>query len=277
VGEPLEVEVTVRHPAGAEFLLPSGASLEPFELLERSEEPSGSPTESRIRLSVAAYRLPGAISFPALRIEYREAEGKLTSVETEAIPIELVTSLTPDVTDIHDLKPPIEDLPVPSRWGLLWWLLAALAAALALYLLYRKLRRKKRETRLEAPPRPLQPPEEEAEAALRRLAAARLLEQGRFDEYYTALAEIMKRYAGRRFEVPYLERTTTEIASDLRFARVRDEWCSELSVLLDASDLVKFARGLPEREEAQRMLPRAFRWVAETRPRPAAAPPEARA
>jgi hypothetical protein len=272
VGEPVTLSVRVRHPAGAEFLLPTGASLAPFELLGRVDEPPSSPTETRITLRLAAYRLPGDIQIPPLKVEYQGASGQLTSVGTDAIPMKLVTSLTPDVTDIHDLKGPIEDIPVPSRWGRLWWLLLALLAALAGYLLYRKLRRKTEPVGAPSGPPPLLPPDAEAVEALRRLGTARFLEKGQVLEFYTALSEILKRYAGRRFEVPYLERTTVEVLADLRRVKLPDEWWAEMRRLLEASDLVKFARLFPGQEESRRMLPDAFRFVEETRAKPAPQP-----
>jgi len=279
VAEPLTVSVTVRHPPGAGFFLATGASLLPFELIERVDEPAGpatSPTETRITLRVAAYRLPGDVAIPPLKVEYRDASDpskKMASIATAPLPIKLVTSLTPEVTDIHDLKGPIEDIPVPSRWDRLWWLLLALVAAVIAYLVYRRLRKKKEEIALSAPPVPLAPAEVEAEQALRALANARLLEQGRVKEFYVQLAEIVKRYAGRRFEVPYLERTTSEIVDDLRRMAVRREWMEALRSLLEPSDLVKFARFTPEAEDSQRMLPQAFRYVDETRPAPPPAAP----
>ncbi len=142
VGEALTVDVAIKHPAGAEFLLATGRdSLAPFELVEQIEptkDDSTEPTESRVKLRIAAYRLPGEITIPPIRVEYQSESGELASVETQEIPIALVTSLTPEVTEIHDIKAPVADIPVPSRWGRLWWLLAALVVAALAYLLYRR-------------------------------------------------------------------------------------------------------------------------------------------
>lgn len=269
VGEDLSVQITVHHPPGAEFLIPSGAELEPFELIERVDETPASPVESRITLTMAAYRLPGEIAVPAIQVEYRDESGEMTSIETAPIPIRLVTSLTPDVTDINDIKGPVEDLPVPGRWGNLWWLLLALLAAIIAYLVYRKLRKDRTAPMTAVPAAPPLAPEIEAEKALRKLADARLIEQGRALEFYTALAEILKRYSGRRFSVPYLERTTTEVLTDLKQTRLKYDSMEILRGILRAADLVKFARVAQADEESQRMIPEAFRFVKETKPQPA--------
>ena len=103
-----------------------------------------------------------------------------------------------------------------------------------------------------------------------RRRAIRHLERGRVVEFYAELAEILKRYAGRRFEVPYLERTTAEIFGDLGRAGVREAWIDKLASLLSTCDLVKFARFHPHGDTSRTMLPDAFSFVDATRPRPPA-------
>jgi hypothetical protein len=267
VGEDLAVQLTLRHPPDADFIVPSGPELEPFELIERIDEPSPSPVESVITLRMGAYRLPGEIAVPPIKVEYRDESEEMVSVETEAIPINLVTSLTPDITDINDIHDPIEDIPLPTHWNRLWWLLAALLATLIAYFVYRKLRKDQIAPMEMAPAPPLIPPEIEAERALRKLADERLLEQGRELEFYVALSEIMKRYAGRRFSVPYLERTTTEILADLKTTRLHFEKAENLKGIFIASDIVKFARVSYPGEASQHMIPEGFRFVADTRPK----------
>jgi hypothetical protein len=268
VGEDLAVQLIVRHPPDADFIIPTGPELEPFELIERIDEPSTSLVESVITLRMGAYRLPGNIAVPPIKVEYRdESSGEMASVETESIPIELVTSLTPDITDINDIHGPIEDIALPTHWNRLWWLVLALLAALAAYIIYRKLRKDQTAPVEMAPAKPLIPPDIEAEKALRELADKRLLEQGEELEFYIALAEIMKRYAGRRFSVPYLESTTTEILADLKKTRLQFEKGENLKGILIASDIVKFARVSYPIEASERMIPEGFRFVDETRPR----------
>lgn len=268
VGEALTLDVAVRHPAGAEFLLATGGdNLAPFELVEQIEQDSTEPTESRVKLRIAAYRLPGEIAIPPIKVEYQSESGELASVETQEIPILLVSSLTPEVTEIHDIKSPMADIPVPGRWGRLWWLLAALVVAVLAYLLYRRFWKKGAELMAEPLPPPLPPPEVEAEEALRTLVEARLLETGKVRQFYIELSDIMKRYAGRRFAVPYLERTTSEIQRDLRVAGITEERQVRLDRILVTSDLVKFARIVPPDDESNRMVPEGFGFIDETKPK----------
>ena len=77
----------------------------------------------------------------------------------------------------------------------------------------------------------------------------------------------MKRYAGRRFQVPYLERTTLEVMADLKQTRLDYEESLRVRGILNVADIVKFARVKIPAESSERMIPEGFRFVDETRPR----------
>ena len=120
VGEDVTLTLTLRHPPEGRYVAPPDASFVPFEVIGKSEE-EVSPVETRLQVRLAAYRLPGDIEIPALQIQYQK-EGKVESLTTAPIPVRVVTSLTPEVTEIHDIKEPVE-LTVPRDFRLLWWLL----------------------------------------------------------------------------------------------------------------------------------------------------------
>jgi hypothetical protein len=265
VGEDATLTLVLRHPPDGRYVAPPDTAFAPFDVIDRQEEEVG-PTETRLRIRLAAYRLPGEVEIPALRVQYQEA-GKIESLSTAAIPMSIVTSLTPEVTEIHDIKDPV-DLMVPRDFRLLGWLLLALLATVVAYLIYRKLRKEpeRREAPVSAPPLP--PPDVEAEAALRRLAEKGLIGKGQLAAFYTELSEVMKRYVGRRFEVPYLERTTSEVLEDLRPKKLPSGTMSELRSILNASDLVKFAKYLPEAAHAESTLALSHSWIQKTRPAP---------
>ncbi len=265
VGEDLTLTLVLRHPPDGRYVAPPDAAFAPFEVIGKTEE-NVSPLETRLHFRIAAYRLPGKLEIPALTIQYQD-EGRIESLSLDAIPVEVVTSLSPEVTEIHDIKEPV-DLEVARDLGLLWWLLLALAAAVLAYLIYRKLRKEPEGVKAPAWVPPLPPPEVEAEAALRRLAEKDLIRKGELPAFYTELSEVMKRYAGRRFEVPYLERTTSEVLSDLKPRKLGPGWLSELRAILEGSDLVKFAKLMPEASQAEASFALALSWVEKTRPAP---------
>jgi hypothetical protein len=272
VGEDLELTLVVRHPPEGRYIAPPDAAFSPFDVIEKSEE-EVSPVETRLRIRLAAYRLPERVEIPALQIQHQK-EGKVESLGTDPIPVEIVTSLTPDVTEIHDIKEPL-DLTVPRDLRLLWWLLLALAAAVLAYLIYRKLRKEPEGVKAPAWTPPLLPADVEAEAALRRLLEKDLIRKRELKAFYTELSDVMKRYAGRRFEVPYLERTTSEVLSDLKPRKLAQATASDLRAILEVSDLVKFAKFLPEAAEAEASFALALSWIDKTRPAPPSEPERA--
>jgi len=262
VGDDLHLTVTVEHPPGEDFIPPPEKDFEPFTVLETGEE-EVSPEEKELHYRLAAYRLPGDIEIPALTLRYRDGTGEMVSLETEAIPVRLVTSLTPDVTEIHDIKDSVS-LEVPRDWSLLWWIVGALLLAVLRYIIRKKLRERAQAKATPIPPPP--PPDVEAEAALRRLLEKKLIERGELALFYTELTDIMKRYAGRRFGVPYLERTTHEILADLRVEAPARDCADGLSPILETADLVKFAKQMPASDEAANALSKARQLVHATRP-----------
>lgn len=274
VGEELTLTLVLRHPADGRYIAPPDTALTPFDVIGKSEE-IVSPAETRLHYRLAAFRLPGKVEIPGLQIQYQK-DGAIETLKTDAIPVEVVTSLTPDVTDIHDIKDPL-DLTVPRDFRLLWWLLLALAAALLAYFIYRKLRKEPEGVKAPAVAPPLPPPDVEAEAALRRLAEKDFIRKGQFSAFYTELSEVMKRYAGRRFEVPYLERTTSEVLSDLKPRKLAPGVVSELRAILEASDLVKFAKLMPQASQAEAAFALGLSWVEKTRPAPVPTSEPARA
>jgi len=266
VGEDLTLTLVLRHPPEGRYIAPPDTAFTPFDVIGKSEE-EVSLIETRLQVRLAAYRLPGDVEIPALQIQYQK-EGKIASLATDPIPVKIATSLTPEVTEIHDIKEPL-DLAVPRDFSLLWWLLLALAAALLAYLIYRKLRKEPEGVKAPAWVPPLPPPDVEAEAALKRLAAKDLIRKEEWKAFYTELSEVMKRYAGRRFEVPYLERTTSEVLFDLKPRKPTPGAVSELRAILEASDLVKFAKLTPEPAQAEESFASALSWIQKTRPVPA--------
>ena len=73
--------------------------------------------------------------------------------------------------------------------------------------------------RAEMAPVPVVPPEPAHLVALReldRLRRDRLLEGGRFEEFYVRGSHVLREYAGRRFGLPVLDWTTTETLSPTR-------------------------------------------------------------
>jgi hypothetical protein len=82
------------------------------------------------------------------------------------------------------------------------------------------------------------------------LIQSRLLQSGRFRQFFTELADIIRRYLGLRYHVKALEMTSTELYREMeRTWRDETTWLDNLSGLLATCDLVKFARFNPPGDE----------------------------
>lgn len=268
VGDVFELEVVVEHPEGAEAAPVARESLGDFRVLGAVPlEPDGAPAgESRFLLRLGAFVLPGDHEIPPVPVGVRAANGGLSLIETPPAPVRVVSSLPPDSeeagADIHDIRGPFQ-LNVPPRWGAIGLLaLGVLVLLAAAWWLWR--RRGARETPAVPPP----PPAAEAEAALARLARDGLLERGDVVGYYERLAGIMKRYAGRRFETAWSERTTGEILRNLRLRAAPEhrEALTLLASILGEADLAKFSERAFRPGAAQSRFREAGMFLDRTRP-----------
>jgi len=271
VGDPVEVSVEISYPDGCEVGAPApGREWGPLGVTAvRRGEPrraaDGRWTRTD-RLQVAAFK-PGPLEAPPLTLPFRSADGSVGEVSTPALRLTVESVLAPDEKpEISDLKGPAS-LPAP-RWP---WIAGAAAAvvagaALAWYLALR--RRRRLAALLGAPAGPPLPAREWALRELDRLAAAGLLASGRWLDYHVILTEVVKEYLTRRFDIPTLERTTSEVLAAARGGRLGGGPVADLRSVLEPCDLVKFARYRPPRAEAEALLARARAFVEATRPAP---------
>jgi uncharacterized membrane protein YccC len=122
----------------------------------------------------------------------------------------------------------------------LW--LALLAAAIAGALAWWAWRRYRNR------PKPPVDPYERAQQEFARIAQRRLLEDGRYDEYFAAMVDVTREYLAAR--VPGVRRSDTS-SELLRTMQPRDGVEGELPRLLDRGDLVKFARAKASLDESR--------------------------
>lgn len=216
---------------------------------------------------VWSYRLRadrvGVYSLPAARARYSPAGPSRQQerfVESAALSVEVesVLLLDAEATDIRDIKP-LRVVRERSRWPL-WAGLAGLAAALALAIwLWR------RKSSVDAAP-PL-PAHVLALAALRDLEGAEVGTLELLRKYYFEISVVLRTYVEGRFALNATDLTTEEILENLGRLDLRHEDGGVLHRFLVDSDLVKFAKHAPSRDEIRRTWDRAVRFVESTKPR----------
>jgi hypothetical protein len=268
VGDPIAVTFTLRHPEGmtlAEF--DADHALKDLDVTgsvttAAKRLPDGSVEEGRV-VTFAAYKT-GSMEIPAVRAVLKDAAGKEVEARSAPLPYTVASVLKEGESEPADLKKPVE---MQERLLWPWFLLGAVLLALAALLWWRR-RRRRRPAAAALPVVPAAPPRPEHEIAyeeLERLLSSGLLERGEVKAFYIALAEIIRRYLGRRFEFDAFESTSWEILESLRGARFPGPTMTLLAELLGLCDLVKFAKHLPGREETKGSVERAYRLVDETR------------
>lgn len=169
-----------------------------------------------------------------------------------------------DTTDvIYDIVPP-RTAALTFR-DILPWLVIALIAAAVIYLLARFLPRNPLK-RFIRPPAPREPAHVIALRELNRLRDEELWQKGEVKEFYSRLSDILRRYIDNRYGIMSPEMTTDETVRMLQKAAVttHDEM-SLVRELLSLSDMVKFAKYLPQSEIHEKSIEDAFRFVEMTR------------
>ncbi|WP_104418030.1 hypothetical protein [Neolewinella xylanilytica] len=207
----------------------------------------------------------GYVTIAPIPVFYERANGVRDTAFTPDLRLVVRGAVVSDEEEIMPIKPIIEE---PRNLLDYWWVFAILALVL-IGLGIREYRR--RQTREVPPPPPPPPPHEVALARLDVLERERLWQSGQTDTYYVELTRILRTYLEARFGIPALEMTTRQLttALDTREGLNREQR-SELSELLQLSDLVKFAKATPAEELHPQGLERVREFVVETKPMPVA-------
>lgn len=245
LGDVLPVTIEVRHPL---FLIPQNPTMPRSTFEVRAS--TGLPVEAGPETAISRFRYElqnfttGPQLLPAITVPYRDPMGRTFTLKTSSLTIQVTdVPADPGSADIRGIRGVVG----PVAWSAWWVLLAALLLLGAGAALWRFRRRVQ-----QGPP---PPPPEAADARARRRLAELLsdgdLDAGRIKEFYSELSEILREYLENAFHVDALERTTSEIQRQLR---KKSDWPSDrqqqLQALLEACDLVKFAKFRPDAAEA---------------------------
>ncbi len=165
-------------------------------------------------------------------------------------------SAAPAVSDIRDIKPPLE---ISSGLAWLWWTLAAIAVVVLAAFLWRWCQRRKVNV-------PIVPPVPAHVRAQQKLAAALAL-LGQPKPFVTAVSDTVRTYLEERFDFRAPERTTEEFLRELSSTSLLvKEQKESLGSFLASCDLVKFAKYEPGEKELRELHGAALRLVEETKP-----------
>jgi hypothetical protein len=155
---------------------------------------------------------------------------------------------------------PIKDIIETPRKFSDYLLAALMAVALLLpgVVLGRYWRRKKKDTLL--PSEPEWPPHIQAGKQLEELRQSQLWLSNR-QQFYVRLSDVLRLYIARRYAVPALTETTDIIVQKMRPLCAVDAEVDALREILQTSDLVKFAKAVPDDTTSARLLEAAFLFI----------------
>src|ERR1035437_4096659 len=211
------------------------------------------------------------INIPPIAIKYRALkspgeklfanDSTLKTIQSYPVTVLVHTLQVNPQAEIKDVKDPIK---VPLNWLLIlmWFVIASvvIGTALLLYLWFKKSKEKKVVT----PPKIILPPHIEALNALKKLEIKQLWQKGMVKEYHSEITEIIRAYFERKFNLPALELTTTEVNIQLKQQTGAANIIDMTNDFLNNADLVKFAKFKPENSVNQEMMKQALEIVNRT-------------
>jgi hypothetical protein len=101
---------------------------------------------------------------------------------------------------------------------------------------------------------------------LEKLKGEHLIEKGIVREHYFRLSDIFRRYIENRFAIPAVEQTTQELLPEIMgLDAMHASAKSEVREFLHHSDMVKFAKYLPARDEVDANEQKVVRIIEETK------------
>ncbi|MGA2090218.1 MAG: hypothetical protein ABSH12_01995 [Endomicrobiales bacterium] len=197
----------------------------------------------------------GQVVIPEIAVEYAPGpvEGKKQKahgvVKTPAVPVTVASMLEKyGVTgDIHDIKPPLTvRLPFSAY---LPWILLVLGILVGVYVWYRRYQ-KRLAAQFPVPEEPRVPPYQLALERLAKLKQSTLVTEGKIQEFYVVLSDIIRDYLSGLYDIETRDMTTGEIYAQLRAKETDKKKLGTIKSFFDACDLVKFAKYRPDESAA---------------------------
>jgi hypothetical protein len=97
-----------------------------------------------------------------------------------------------------------------------------------------------------------------------------LAENGRFKTHYSLITDALRAYVAQTRGIAATDRTTAELKTELKQSTLTTEQAQQFVEMLQASDLVKFARVTPTIADAHALINEARQFIEATKPEPAA-------
>ncbi len=264
IGDIIPVNLIVEGVSGTEYLLGEFESkqLDGLELAAqdkaKKEEVKGGWRHT-IPYSFLGWRA-GEYRVSGLTVNFQDRTGKKGSIQVKELQIKITSLLPANLSEeeiladgLKSLKKPVG---LPPRYQYFWFLLAGLALLGLIYWSLQYWRSNYRNKTVTIMDQDLIKIEPAHLIALRRLDDLRrqqFLEDGEYKLFYHRLSEIAREYMENRFQIRALEMTTEEFLISLAKMDILNlTQKTAVTDFLQYSDLVKFAKYQPAREEGEK-------------------------
>lgn len=263
IGDPVELVVTAYYPTNGTLELPEIGREKDVVLLSRdwNDIPrEDGVKQSETRYSITSFRLgEHVVSTGTISCAVGD---EIFSTNFPDINLTVNSSLNADTSSaIADIQP-VHKLPgrIPP-W--VWVIPASVLIAFLIGLITSRLWKNRSSLIPSAPP---VPPHIIALQALEALKNKGLLEKGECNPFYTELSLILRTYLDGRFNLNATDETTEEIVENLsRSPELNMDQQSILRDFMTQADMVKFAKGHPDRSTMEAAFSTTEQFVQETR------------
>jgi hypothetical protein len=267
VGDPVELTLAVTHPVGTQVIIPQlEKTWGPFEVWGQSQTTTidngnGTATTQQT-ITVTMFDL-GTFETPTLPLTISDASGQVTEEAVAPISLTVNSVLAEGDTQLKDIRPQA-GMDVPFPWPLIATGLVALTVAVAgAWWLIHRLRKNGVLGRVVDN----RPPFQVAFDELDRIDRMGLPEKGQFKAHYTLVTDVLRQYIEKQFGVHAFDRTTAELKQSLQTSAMSPDNIRHFVDFFTGSDLVKFAKLVPNLDEARHITTDARTLVKLTRPR----------
>jgi hypothetical protein len=240
-------------------------SLEKFRVVDRGMEMRRLDRDRNL-IYTRSYTLEpflsGVYAIPPLEISFGEQGGAYSfSLISDEIAVE-VASVLPPLLGEQDIEGIWGPLGLQRRM-IVWIVIAGIIlAAAGAGLLYAGRRFPTFRSGVKA-----LHPWETALKELDSLLAKKLIEHGRYREFYDGISDLTRRYVEQRFSIRAPEQTTEEFLQQVQDSNALSKYTPLLEEFLSGCDLVKFARYEPSLEEVERTVHTCESFLTGTVPR----------
>lgn len=201
-------------------------------------------------------------------------KSKTQSYTTERLYLDVIT-YDEDLTNAQ-LTGMAENYDPPFNWVRFWLYLSIVLGILGLgaliYYIYKVVQEMKNNQIEEEIVVDNRLPHEIALEELEKIKSDKLWQKGEVKVYYTVLTDTLRDYFTRRFNIPAMEMTSSEIIRSLKYEHDAVDAIERVREIFDISDMVKFAKMEPSQEDNEISIVNAFFIVNKTKKEEVALP-----